>query len=182
MLDEFWKTNIPVIDDARYAMRYQTTRRRAVKAGVLIAGGAAFAGNASARPRNFVARLSTDAHDEAETNARGLTKFQLRDDGLRFRLTVANIEDVTMAHIHLESVTGPVAVWLHDFDSAEPSLLEGRVNGVIAEGTITDDHVDGPINTLDELVAEIDGGNAFVNVHTDAFPGGEIGGLIQARN
>jgi hypothetical protein len=31
---------------------------------------------------------------------------------------------------------------------------------------------------MDDLVAEIDSGNTYVNVHTNAFPGGEIRGQI----
>lgn len=163
-------------------MRYHTTRRSAIKATGVLLGGSAVIKTASARPRQFTAQLSTDAHEDSQTNARGQVGFQTRSDGLRFKLIVANIEDVTMAHIHLDEVLGPVAVWLHDFDTGAPSLVEGRVNGVLSEGTITDDDVIGPIITVGDLIDEIDAGDAWVNVHTQAFPGGEIGGLIQARN
>ena len=163
-------------------MQTNTTRRAACKASVLVLTGSAFIGTASARPRNFNTHLTSDAHDGPDTNAQGQVNFQLRDGELRFKLIVANIEDVTMAHIHLDEVLGPVAVWLHDFDTGEPSLIDGRVNGVLAVGTITDDEVDGPIDTVDELVGEIDDENAWVNVHTEQFPAGEIGGLIRVRN
>lgn len=153
-----------------------------MKGGGLLLGGSAMVGVASATPRNFNAHMSSDAHDEPETNAQGQVNFQLRNDELSFRLIVASIEDVTMGHIHLESVSGPVSVWLHDFDTGAPFLVEGRANGVLATGTITDAQVGGPIETVVELVDEIDDGNAWVNVHTEAFPGGEIGGQIRSRN
>lgn len=106
----------------------------------------------------------------------------MREDGLHFKLIVANIEDITMGHIHLDNVLGPVSVWLHDFDTGAPSLEEGRIDGVLAEATITDGEVGGPIDTVDDLIAEIDDGNAFVNVHSIDFPGGEIGGEIHPQN
>ncbi len=131
--------------------------------------------------RNFTATLSTDAQPEPDTNARGQATFQLTGDGLSFRLIVANIEDVTMAHIHLDHILGPITVWLHDFETGGPAPLDGRVNGVIASGTITDNDVNGSIDTVSELVDEIDTENALVNVHTEAFPAGEIGGRIESR-
>ena len=165
-------------------MQSYATRRAMFKTGALVLTGSAFIGTANARtrPRNFNTHLTSDAHDEPETNAQGQVNFQLRDGELRFKLIVANIDDVLMGHIHLDHVLGPVAVWLHDFDTGAPSLVEGRVNGVLAQGTITDDEIGGPIDTVDELVGEIDDENAWVNVHTEDFPGGEIGGLIRARN
>lgn len=163
-------------------MSYLSTRRRTIKAGGLMLGGSALIGTASAQPRNFNTHLTTDAHDEPDTNAQGQANFQARNGGLEFKLIVANIEDVLMAHIHLDHVLGPVSVWLHDFDTGAPSLVEGRVNGVLSKGTITDDDVGGPIDTVDELVDEIEAGDAWVNVHTGEFPDGEIGGQIRARN
>ena len=163
-------------------MTTNTTRRAALITGGLVVSGAVFAGVASATPRNFGAHMTTDAHEEPDTNAVGQVTFQLRNNKLSFRLIVANIQDVTMGHIHLEDVGGPVSVWLHDFETASPSLIEGRVNGVVATGTITDEEVGGPIDTVADLVDEIDNENAYVNVHTEAFPGGEIGGQIHARN
>ena len=144
-----------------------------------VLGGVAATNTVSARPRNFNLHLTSNAHDEVDTNAQGQANFQLRDGELNFKLIVANIQDVSMAHIHLEEVAGPVSVWLHDFDTGAPALIEGRVNGVLSRGTITDEDVAGPIDTVDDLVDEIDDANAWVNVHTEAFPAGEIGGRIR---
>ena len=163
-------------------MPYHVTRRNTIVASGMIVAGSQVIGTASAQPRNFNIHLTSDAHDDPDTNAQGQVNFQLRNGELKFKLIVANIEDVLMAHIHLDEVLGPVSVWLHDFDTGAPDPIEGRVNGVLSEGTITDDEVGGPIDTVDELVDEIDHGNAWVNVHTVAFPGGEIGGRIRARN
>jgi hypothetical protein len=68
----------------------------------------------------------------------------------------------------------------------------GRVNGPIAEGTLTAADFIGPLAgmSMADLVAQIQAGNAYVNVHTDDgvapantgpgdFPGGEIRGQIR---
>lgn len=77
--------------------------------------------------------------EPVDTRARGVAIFQLLDDGatIRFKLIVANIEDVFMAHIHVGngSTAGGVVVWL--YAAAPPSLIEGRFQGILAEATIT---------------------------------------------
>ncbi|HET9587860.1 MAG TPA: CHRD domain-containing protein [Anaerolineales bacterium] len=143
--------------------------------------------------RNFIATLSGAAErpDPRDTNARGVTHFKLSKDGteLAYKLIVANIENVFAAHIHCggEEVAGPVGVTLF---VGTPG--GGRFSGVLAEGTIT-----GPdaVNncgweTLDDVVAAMLSGDAYVNVHTNDtvappntgpgdFPGGEIRGQIR---
>lgn len=64
-------------------------------------------------PQNFVAPLSGDQEvPPVETNATGLAKFKLNKagDALSYKLNVANIEDVTQAHIHCGTadVNGPI--------------------------------------------------------------------------
>lgn len=163
-----------------------TSRRRFVSTiglGAFALGGAGVGtAGARGRVRRYRALLRGRAHGLHEaTDGVGLAKFLRHDGELHFLVLVANVEDVRMAHIHLESVGGPVSVWLHDFETESPELLEGEVSGPIAHGSITDERVGGPIDTVDELVAEIEDGNAYVNVHTVEYPGGEIGGQIGGR-
>jgi hypothetical protein len=116
------------------------------------------------------------------TRARGQAIFQVADDAIGYRLIVANIENVTQAHIHIAppGANGPVAVWL--FPAAPPAtLVPGRSQGILAEGTITAADLVGPLEggALEDLVAEIRSGNAYVNVHTSQYPPGEIRGQIR---
>jgi hypothetical protein len=135
--------------------------------------------------RNFVAHLSGGEEvPPVDTNATGQAKFQLSKDGteLSFRLIVANIENVTQAHIHLApaGVNGPVVAWL--YPAAPPAqLIEGRTQGVLAEGVITEADLVGPLAgaSLSALVAEMRAGNTYVNVHTSQFPPGEVRGQIR---
>jgi hypothetical protein len=167
-------------------MRSPRIRRLLVLTGIMILTSVIAAGAAVAQPnrsQHFVAPLSGDQEaTPVDTNARGLAQFHLNHAGdeLRFKLIVANIENVLMAHIHLEASNGPVVVWLHTQDQA-PELLPGRSSGIIAEGVITDDDLVNVLAgaTLDDLLDEIRAGNAYVNVHTQQHPGGEIAGLIR---
>jgi hypothetical protein len=136
--------------------------------------------------RNFRTHLSGDEEVPAvDTWAQGQAIFQLSKDGseLYYKLIVANIEDVRMAHIHTAPAgqNGPVVVWLFPPDGPPAELIPGRSDGVLAEGTITADDLVGPLvgNPLQTLVDMIEAGNTYVNVHTTDNPGGEIRGQIR---
>jgi hypothetical protein len=118
-----------------------------------------------------------------DTNAQGQATFKLSADGteISYRLIVANIDDVTQAHIHMgaSGANGGIVVWL--FPSAPPAtLIPGRSQGVLAQGVITDADVIGGLagEGVEGLLEQILAGNAYVNVHTSEFPGGEIRGQL----
>ena len=131
-----------------------------------------------------------------QTLAQGQAIFKLSEDGseIHYKLIVANINNVFMSHIHkgAPGVNGPIAVWL--YPSTTPGAGpagQGRVDGVLAEGTITQANLVNQaatgITTIAELMNAIESGNAYVNVHTNDgiaptntgpgdYPGGEIRG------
>lgn len=147
--------------------------------------------SAVAQPTNFRTTLSgAEEVPVRDTPAIGVAIFKLSADGteLRYRIVVANIENVFAAHIHC-GVAGenrPVGVTLFD----EPGSL-GPVNGVLVADSVTD--VDAtttcPWADLEDVAEAVEAGGAYVNVHTndgDAtpnegpgdFPGGEIRGQL----
>lgn len=152
---------------------------------------------------NFGTPLSADEEPPVavvnDSTARGNAIFQLSADGLSlsYRLIVANIENVTQAHIHRApaGVNGPIVVWLYPSTSPPAGPAgSGRIDGVIATGTITAANLIGQLagQPLSALIADIENGNAYVNVHTNAdgnntptgpgdFPGGEIRGQLEHR-
>jgi CHRD domain len=108
----------------------------------------------------------------------------------------SNIENVFQAHIHqgVRGVNGPIVVWL--YPSTAPVAGPpggGRTDGVLAEGTIGAGSIAPtapPGYDFDDLIADLNSGNAYVNVHTNDgvappnegpgdFPGGEIRGDIR---
>jgi hypothetical protein len=136
--------------------------------------------------RNFVAVLSGGEEVPAvDTHAHGLAHFQLNQDGneLAFKLIVANIEDVVASHIHCgtEGVNGPVVAFLYAGPVVSP-------DGILAQGTVTAADViprpdspacPGGVATFDDLIAKMQSGGAYTNVHTVVNPGGEIRGEIR---
>lgn len=135
------------------------------------------------KQKNFVAHLSGEEEvPPVETQATGQATFKLLKNGtVRFRLIVANIEDVNQVHIHLGAPgeNGPIVVWLYP-EGPPPELIPGRFNGVLATGIITDADLVGPLEgmTVADLIDEMRSGNTYVNVHTEANPDGEIRGQI----
>jgi hypothetical protein len=143
--------------------------------------------------QNFTAPHSGDQEiPSVDTRARGQATFQVNKAGteVRFRLLVANIENVTMAHIHCGSpdVNGPVIVWLYP-SGPPPQLIQGRTQGVLSQGVITEADVvaqpdseacPGGVATLADVIKKMQDGEAYSNVHTLQFPPGEIRGNIHA--
>ena len=132
-------------------------------------------------PSTFHAILEGDEEvPPVDSDAKGAAIFRTSNDGteLNYRLIVANIEDVTAAHIHLapRGENGDIVAFL--FNPETPT--DGRTNGVLAEDTITSADLVGPLegSTLSELIDEIEAGNTYVNVHTVDHPSGEIRGQI----
>jgi CHRD domain-containing protein len=137
---------------------------------------------------NFVASLK--AREEVQTpavesSAAGVAKFKLNDDGdeLSFKLIVANIDNVLFSHIHCgpDGVNGPIIAFLYD----GPAVT---TNGVLAEGVLTSEDVvprpdsaacPGGVSSFADLLEKVENGGAYVNVHTQAYPAGEIRGQIR---
>jgi hypothetical protein len=173
--------------------------RRSVIGYGLTAAAAGLAMNVPAKAappgaKNFVAHL--DGGQEVPSNssiATGQAIFHLGADEqeLSYKLIVANIENAVAAHIHLAPAgsNGPVVAFL--YGSVPPG--GGRVDGVIATGTITAANLVGPLagQPMAVLVAALRGGGTYVNVHTNDgvaptatgpgdLPAGEIRGQIRA--
>jgi hypothetical protein len=128
-----------------------------------------------------------------ETDASGQVLFRLSEDGtsLTYRLIVDGINNVVASHIHLgdEGVNGPVVLFL----AGPLPPGGGESNGILAQGTVTAANLVGPLagQSLAVLVASMQDGGAYVNVHTNDgidpintgagdFPGGEIRGQIRS--
>jgi aldose sugar dehydrogenase len=132
----------------------------------------------TARTR-FSAHLTGDQEvPPVNTAAQGTATFQLSKDGtqLAFTLQLSNITNVTMAHLHLAppGVNGPIVANL---------LPPGRTlpGGGFLVGVIRARDLVGPLagQPLSALIAQMEAGNVYANVHTTAHPGGEIRGQVQ---
>lgn len=113
------------------------------------------------------------------TNATGLAELELNDDGdeISYDIQVEDIEGATQAHIHQgsEGENGDVVVSL--FNSTDPTDVN---DGTLEDGDFTSEDFVGPLQgqNMSALVELMDNGQAYVNVHTEANPDGEIRGTI----
>jgi len=137
-----------------------------------------------------------------DTHARGAAHLKLSADGssLEYTLVASNIDNVIMAHIHLQppgtdpgAANGGIVVWLHPSTAVGPPADPGggSQDGILARGTITAANLTGALagQPLSALIAAIESGLTYVNVHTNDgmapdntgpgdFPGGEIRGQL----
>jgi CHRD domain len=166
--------------------------RRTIVAVLAAVLGVLTLGPTASASENFVATLSGREEVPArDTLAVGVATFKLQEDGaaLLYKINVANIDNVVAAHIHCGAVgvNGPVGVTLFGGPAGG-----GVTNGTLAEGTITAPDAGNACGWTDlaAVLAAIESGNTYVNVHTNDgvappntgpgdFPGGEIRGQIR---
>ncbi len=108
------------------------------------------------------------------------------------RVRFRNLEGgVTRLHLHCREAgaNGPIALGLIDtinpaFDNSDNVFLAGRrISGVLTNADFVDnpcvDTIGRPINNLVSLAAAIDAGLVYWNLHTTAFPPGELRGQVR---
>jgi hypothetical protein len=142
----------------------------------------------------YSASLSGDAEiPSVNTQASGKATFDLSaqaaalggaaaaassDDQMFYEINLQNIDQITAAHIHMgaNGENGPVIVTLFD-----PDVPTSEINGELVSATITAQNLEGPLESkqISDLVDLFDTGGAYVNVHTQTNPDGEIRGTIQ---
>lgn len=133
------------------------------------------------------ARTSSGQGDVSLTLRPGVdTILGTADDEIDFTLNFSGLTDVTQAHIHNGAVgaNGPVNIFLCTNLGNAPvggaAIPACPTTGGTVTGTRTqaDLQVAGAVTTFPELVAAIQAGGTYVNVHTVAVPSGEIRGQV----
>jgi hypothetical protein len=125
---------------------------------------------------------ASERPDPVTTDASGSASVEADGETVSFEVEVEDIDEVTMAHIHVggTEVAGPIVVTLFESPDDPQSFTDRET---LAEGTFTEDDITpaGGITTLDDLLAQMEAGNTYVNVHTTANPTGEIRGQLDER-
>jgi CHRD domain len=116
-----------------------------------------------------------------QSSASGFAELEVEEgsDNMEYGIIAINIDKVTKAHIHQgsSSEAGPVVATLFN-----PSTPTGPVTEELTTGSITSANLEGPLQgkQLSDLIAIMQNGQAYVNVHTEQNPDGEIRGTIAA--
>ncbi|MBL0226076.1 MAG: CHRD domain-containing protein [Geobacteraceae bacterium] len=114
------------------------------------------------------------------TPAKGEATFTPGSDGksLSYTLVVRDIENPVAAHIHVgrPGKNGPPVATI--FSGPKKA---GKVRGNISQANLTANDLKGDYKgkSINELVGLIKSGDVYVNVHTTAYPDGEIRGQIK---
>lgn len=131
------------------------------------------------KPKTYVANLSPQNEVPPKTTTgTGVATFVDNGDVINWTLSLTNMTAVIASHIHGPAVAGVnTGVIINLF---LPNVATGTVNGVVAQGTIT--NANNANVSLDSLRVLFNNGNAYVNVHTSANPGGEIRDQVHPTN
>jgi hypothetical protein len=151
------------------------------------------AADGSGGPTRFSARLVSYQEVPAVSAASGGDITIVIDDAaqtIAYRLSYDGLEGaVRMAHIHIAQpgVNGGVMLWLCGTvggfagPAGTPKCpASGEVTGMLVPAGVQAVSAQGiPVGAFEEAVAAIREGVAYANVHSEAFPGGEIRGQLR---
>jgi len=160
--------------------RTVSTLALALVAAVAVAASATSCGSSTA-PTNktYVANLIAANEGTGHTSpGSGVATFVDLGSEIDWTLTLTNMTAVIASHIH-----GPAPAGVNTgviFNLFLPQVATPTVNGVVGRGIIT--NANNANISLDSLRVLFNNGNAYVNVHTSANPGGEIRDQVHASN
>jgi hypothetical protein len=133
----------------------------------------------------FVANLTgAEEVPSRSTGANGAAQFIVEGNQISYSLEVDDITAITAAHIHAVAAPGanaPVRLFLYPPRAGDPApQVTVTDKHILVEATVDSSLVSGV--TYNELLDAMRSGNAYVNVHTSQFPGGEMRGQIRVAN
>jgi hypothetical protein len=137
-------------------------------------------GNGDDSEVEFEATLTGDQEvPPVETDMRGDAEIEFENNRLEFELRIRNnMNDIFAAHIHCAppGENGPIGVTLF-----MGSFTDER--GLLARGTIESADAENECGwtDVDDIIAAMESGNAYVNVHTTEESGGVPSGEIRGN-
>jgi hypothetical protein len=139
-----------------------------------------FTNQVNAQQQNgYVTTLNgkNEVPSHADVTATGISGFIVNSGNSKvwYQIEAEGLKGVTQAHIHSGKAgeNGPVVATLFNGN-------KDTVNGALVQGSITADKLEGPLKgkSISDLIDLFDQASAYVNVHTETFPDGEIRGQI----
>lgn len=129
------------------------------------------------------------ADPSVETEATGTATVTINaaQTQINFTVTVTGIADTTDAHIHIGAAgtNGPVVLFFCSDDPPDgiptpapcPGAGGGTISGTLTEANLIPREAVGVLSFADAIDAIL-AGNAYINVHSVAFPAGEVRGQL----
>jgi CHRD domain len=114
-----------------------------------------------------------------QSSATGLAEFTPPvNDSIKYRINITGISGATGAHIY-SGVAGENGEVVADL-MTDTTKNKDTSYGMTIRGNLSDSSLKGPMQgkTLADLVAAMDSGQTYVNIHTTQNPDGEIRGQI----
>ena len=132
----------------------------------------------------FIATLSGAEEVPARgTGANGTAQILVEGNQITYAIEIDDITAITAAHIHTAApgVNGPVRLFLYPPRQGDPApQVTTSDKRILVEATVDAANVNGV--TFEQLLDAMRTGNAYVNVHTTQFPGGEMRGVIRPQS
>jgi hypothetical protein len=131
----------------------------------------------------FVASLTGGNEVPARpTAANGNVQIIVDGDSINYAIEIDDISSITAAPIHAipgaPGVNGPIRLFLYPSRAGEPApQVTTNDRQILVEATVPSSNVTGV--SFAQLLDAMRNGDAYVNVHTTTFPGGEMRGAIR---
>lgn len=162
-------------------------RRFALMGVVALAGLASVSCNDALEGKEaFIATLSGAQEVPARpTAANGTAQILVEGNQITYAIEIDDITAITASHIHAvpgaPGVNGPVRLFLYPPRQGDPApQVTTTDKKILVQATVDAANVNGI--SYEQLLDAMRTGNAYVNVHTTQFPGGEMRGVIRPQN
>ena len=150
-------------------------------AAILVAAASCGSDSTGPSTKTYIANLSPANEVPAKTTTgTGVVTFTDLGTEIDWQMTLNGMTNVIASHIHAPAPAGTNAsIIINLFIPVQPPPT-GTLTGLVARGSIT--NANNTAVSLDSLRVLFNNGNAYVNVHTSANPGGEIRDQIHPSN
>lgn len=172
----------------RTNLKETTVMRKILSICVLAAGATLLQGVAASAQTSVIMRTTLTGGEETPAMilsgavATAEVALDPTNQEIAVRLRVFNLPNgSTASHIHVgpKGVSGPVVI---DFPIGTGRTGDFTLNFRVHDGPAFHARPEIGINTFADALQSIAGGNAYVNIHSTAFPGGEIRGQLSVAD
>lgn len=155
-----------------------------MKGSLLIGAPAVFLVGVQARADTmYSANLNSDSEAPgSHGTGHALLDYSSAMNDITYTLDFQNLgSDAIMSHIHfgLPGVTGPILLWFFPASlTPTPTATSGHYTGTWTPADLTAQSQDPGVTTFTQLIAALNAGEVYVNVHSVNYPMGEIRGQL----